>query len=81
MAEERNQMDFMERSRNHPPPTNDRKSPGDAAMNPELRSRLLADPAHVLREHGIEISDGVEARVIENTAEHPSGEMDPCNLG
>jgi nitrile hydratase alpha subunit len=33
----------------------------------KLKERLLASPAAVLREYGIEIPAGMEARVVENT--------------
>jgi hypothetical protein len=39
-----------------------------SAFEPTLRQRLLADPATVLREHGIAFGEAVEVRVLENTA-------------
>ena len=33
----------------------------------ELKQRLLAEPAAVLDEHGIEVPPGVELRVVEDT--------------
>jgi hypothetical protein len=35
----------------------------------QLKSRLKADPAAVLREHGIEIPEGAELRVHENSSD------------
>jgi len=35
--------------------------------DPDLKQRLLADPAAVLAEHGIEIPEGVDMRVVEDT--------------
>ena len=40
-----------------------------SASHPELRASLLADPRVALRHFGIEIREGVEIRVIENTPE------------
>ena len=33
----------------------------------EFKSRLLAEPAKVLREQGIAVPEGVEVRIVENT--------------
>ena len=49
----------------------------------DFKSRLLADPAGVLREHGIEVPPGVQVEVVEDTEEvrhfllppSPSGEL------
>ena len=38
-----------------------------SATHPELRASLLADPRAALRHFGIEIREGVEIRVVENT--------------
>lgn len=40
-----------------------------SASHPDLRAGLLADPRAALRRHGIEIREGVEIRVVENTPE------------
>lgn len=32
-----------------------------------FKTRLLREPAQVLREHGISVPDGVEIRIVENT--------------
>ena len=40
-----------------------------SATHPELRASLLADPRAALRHFGIEIREGVEIRVVENTPE------------
>ena len=40
-----------------------------SATHPELRASLLADPRAALRRFGIELRDGVEIRVVENTPE------------
>ena len=40
-----------------------------SASHPELRASLLADPRAALRHFGIEIREGVEMRVVENTTE------------
>ena len=40
-----------------------------SATPPELRASLLADPRAALRRFGIEIREGVEIRVVENTPE------------
>jgi len=33
----------------------------------KFKKRLLADPAGVLKQHGIEIPPGVQAKIVENT--------------
>ena len=40
-----------------------------SATHPDLRASLLADPRAALRHVGIEIREGVEIRVVENTPE------------
>ena len=40
-----------------------------SASHPDLRASLLADPRAALRHFGIEIREGVEIRVVENTPE------------
>ena len=40
-----------------------------SAAHPDLRASLLADPRAALRHVGIEIREGVEMRVVENTPE------------
>jgi len=39
-----------------------------AWADPEFRARLLADPAAVLKEAGLDMPDGVTLRVMEDTA-------------
>lgn len=39
-----------------------------AASEPQLRARLLRDPLGTLRAEGFTVPDGVQLRVVENTA-------------
>jgi hypothetical protein len=38
-----------------------------AWVDPALNERLVADPAAVLREHGFDVPDGIEVRLVEQT--------------
>jgi len=40
----------------------------DLAEDEELKRRFVADPTAVLRERGFEVPEGVEFRVVEDTA-------------
>ena len=40
----------------------------DLAGDEELKRRFVADPTTVLRERGFEVPEGVEFRVVEDTA-------------
>ncbi len=40
-----------------------------AWMDDEFKGRLTSDPATVLREEGIEVPQGVELKIVENTDE------------
>jgi Nitrile hydratase, alpha chain len=39
-----------------------------AGQDNDFRKRLLADPAAVLKENGVQVPPGLEFRVVENTA-------------
>jgi hypothetical protein len=39
-----------------------------AWADPDFKARLLADPAAVLKEHGLEVPPGVEIKVVEDSA-------------
>jgi hypothetical protein len=59
-----------------------------AWQDESFKRRLLADPAAVLKEHGVAIPAGVQVRVVENTdrVQHltlphkPSGELADADL-
>src|SRR5262245_17289021 len=38
-----------------------------AWADPTFKKRLLADPAAVLKEHGLEVAHGVQVRIVEDT--------------
>ena len=41
----------------------------EAWSDEDLKQRLIADPANVLQEHGIEVPEGIELKVMEDTDE------------
>lgn len=53
-----------------------------------FKAELLSDPMKVFKENGIELTDGIEVRMVENTAEtvhfilppEPSGELSDDQL-
>jgi len=48
-----------------------------AAQDPNLKRRLLENPASVLQEHGIDIPAGCEVRVVRDPAAVPYLEVKP----
>ena len=56
--------------------------------NPEFRGKVDADPARVLREEGLDIPEGVEVKILFNSASllhlvlpAPAGEVDATDGG